>query len=353
MPSIKQVKKQLRVPVAVAGAVSRVFGLAVKSRFGKHRRWPEQQVLIDEPLALAEERTHRLRRIYTNAMRDSWDGHEVFRAAVHKHGGIQLSREKREALAHLMSMLMWGELAAWYVSAELAEQLEDLDARMAASSQVFDEARHFYVLRDYVALLHVPVPPLDPYFQAAVRSLLSAEDLTLKLFAMQVLAEGTAQSIFGFLAESNVEPVLSELLPLIEKDEARHVGLGIMHLPERLAKLEAKECQRIAAHTETIGDMFAATQVRMIPYYRTLDLDPRELFRRADRLLHGLGQKLGNVPGTDQAYFRTIDPASPAYQQNLDFVLPPEGVTPRGGTAWLYRVVELGARAMGARTIAA
>ncbi|MEZ4230351.1 MAG: ferritin-like domain-containing protein [Polyangiaceae bacterium] len=345
---MKHVKKQIRVPLAVAGAVSRVLGLAVKSRFGKHRRWPEQQVLIDEPLALAEERTHRLRRIYTNAIRDSWDGHEVFRAAVHKHGGIQLPREKREALAHLMGMLMWGELAAWYVSAELAEELDDLDARMAASSQVFDEARHFYVLRDYVALLHVPVPPLDPYFQAAVRSLLSAEDLTLKLFAMQLLAEGTAQSIFGFLAESQVEPVLSELLPLIEKDEARHVGLGIMHLPQRLARLDARQCQRIAMHTETIGDMFAATQLRMIPHYRALDLDPRELFRRADRLLHGLGQKLGNVPGTQQAYFRTMDPASPSYQQNLDFVLPSDGEIPRGGTAWLYRVVELGARAMGA-----
>ena len=111
------------------------------------------------------------------------------------------------------------------------------------------------------------------------------------------LAEGTAQSIFGFLAESRVEPVLSEFLPVIEKDEARHVGLGIMHLPQRLARLDARQCQRIAMHTETIGDMFAATQLRMIPHYRALDLDPRELFRRADRLLHGLGQKLGNVFG--------------------------------------------------------
>lgn len=344
--SIHQLKKAVKVPLAVAGAMSRVASMSFGSRFGKHRKWPEQHVMIDEPLALAEEKTHRLRRIYSNAIRDAWDGHDVFRAAVHKHEGIQLSREKRVALSHLISMLMWGELAAWYVSAELAEQLEDLDARMAASSQVFDEARHFYVLRDYMALLHVPTPPLDPYFTAAVRSLLSTQDLTLKLFAMQLLAEGTAQSIFGFLADSKVEPVLSELLPLIEKDEARHVGLGIMHLPQRLEHMTAAECRRIAARTETIGDMFAATQVRMIPHYRTLDLDPRELFRRADRLMHGLAEKLGNVPGTDQPYFRSMDVNSPTYKQTLDFVLPEAGTQPSVGTQWLYRIVNLGARAM-------
>ena len=55
---------------------------------------------------------------------------------------------------------------------------------MAASSQVFDEARHFYVFRDYVALLGVPVPPLDPYFATAVRALLKRRDLTLKLLRL-------------------------------------------------------------------------------------------------------------------------------------------------------------------------
>ena len=92
-----------------------------------------------------------------------------------RHGGIQLSREKRDALAHPISMLMWGELGAWIVAAELAERLEDADARLAASSQVFDEARHFYMLRDYLALLHVPVPKLDPYFAIGARRLLATQ----------------------------------------------------------------------------------------------------------------------------------------------------------------------------------
>ena len=53
-------------------------------------------------------------------------------------------------MAKIASVLLWGELAAWSISADLALKLTDTDAKMAASSQVFDEARHFYVLRDYL-----------------------------------------------------------------------------------------------------------------------------------------------------------------------------------------------------------
>ncbi len=145
-------------PVAIIlKVVSRALRNAVSARFGPFRGWPNTALLLDEPLALAEAKTSKLRRIYANAGRDLWDGPALFREVMARHGGIQLDPERRAALAHPISMLMWGELAAWIVAAELAERLDDPDARLAASSQVFDEARHFYTLRDYLAALHVPV----------------------------------------------------------------------------------------------------------------------------------------------------------------------------------------------------
>ncbi len=333
-------------PVILARSAANAIRMSLMTRASRFRSWPSPDALIDEPLALAEEKTHRLRRIYTNAQRDAWDGPELFRTAVAKHGGIQLSEEKRRALAHPISMLMWGELAAWIVSAELAERLEDTDAKMAASSQVFDEARHFYILRDYLALLHIPVPKLDPYFTIAVRSLLASKDLTLKLFAMQILAEGTAQSIFAYLADAEIEPVLTEILPFIEKDEARHVGLGIMYLPKQLENMSPRECERLAWKVHGIGDLFGATQVRFIEHYKTLGLDPRDLFRKADRMLTGLSKKLGNVPGTDIPYFRTDDPADPDYDKKLDFVLPKEGAEPEPIAIAFKKVLSLGAKVL-------
>jgi hypothetical protein len=332
----------------VARAVSRTVRLTVRARVGRFRAWPPQDLLIDEPLSLAEERTNRLRRIYEKCAINMWDGPQVFRDAVSRHGGIQLDRERRVALAHLITPLMWGELGAWIVSAELAERLDDADARMAASSQVFDEARHFYVLRDYLALLHVPVPRLDPYFALGVRSLLADKDLVVKLLSMQLLAEGSAQSIFGFLADAQVEPVLTELLPYIERDEARHVGLGVLHLPQLLAELTPAQALRVADRVYAIGDLLGLSQVGAIRHYRALGLDPRELFRRADGMLTGLAEKLGTIPGTDKPYFRTDDPARPDYHEKLDLLMPRLGDARSTRSRWLLRLITSGARAIDA-----
>ena len=330
----------------VTRVLSRAISNSLSARFGRFRSWPNEALLIDEPLALAEEKTDRLRRIYANAQRDAWDGPALFREAIAKHGGIQLSREKREALAHPISMLMWGELAAWIVAAELAERLEDTDAKLAASSQVFDEARHFYVLRDYVAALHVPVPKLDPYFAIGARRLLATKDLTVKLFAMQLLAEGTAMAIFRFLADSKIEPVLTELLPYIEKDEARHVGLGVLYLPQRLAKLSQKELMGIRDMTHGIGDLFGATQIRYAKHYATLETDPRDLMRSADMMLHELSEKIGPIPGTDLRFFPTNPTQSTTYEDNLDYVLPRPGTENKVAGRFIRRVIDWGARAL-------
>lgn len=336
-----------RTAVGIASKViRRTVATSLAARFGRFRSWPDDALLLSEPLAMAEERTSRLRRIYANCLRDAWDGPTLFREAMARHGGIQLEPEKRVHLSYPISMLMWGELAAWIVSAELAERLDDPDARMAASSQVFDEARHFYTLRDYLAALHVPVPKLDTYFAIGARRLLMTKDLDLKLFSMQILAEGTAQAIFRFLADAKIEPVLTDLLPYIERDEARHVGLGVLHLPERLARRTPKQCRRLASHVGAIGDLFGATQIRYIEHYRAIGAEPRELFRSADKMLHELSNKLGNIPGTDEPYFRTANPADPSYDRNLSVVLPPPG-TPPGRLARAVRtLVDFGARTL-------
>lgn len=330
----------------LARVVRRATSNALHARFGRFRRWPDDALLLDEPLALAEQQTDRLRRIYAHALRDAWDGPASFRAAIERHGGIQLEREKREALAHPISMLMWGELAAWIVAAELAQRLEEPDARLAASSQVFDEARHFYVLRDYLAALHVPVPRLDPYFAIGARRLLATKDLTVKLFTMQILAEGTAMVIFRFLADAKIEPVLTELLPYIEKDESRHVGLGVLYLPRRLETLSRAELLRIRDVTYGIGDLFGATQIRFARHYAKLGADPRELIRNADKMLHELSQKIGPIPGTDLQFFPTNPTKAPGYEENLDLVLPRPGREGRLLGRVIRGVIDFGARAL-------
>ena len=53
--------------------------------------------------------------------------------------------------------------------------------------------------------------------------------------------ESTALTIFHALRESNVCPVLTDLLTYYEKDEARHVGLGVQLLPTLMRKMGPAE----------------------------------------------------------------------------------------------------------------
>lgn len=55
---------------------------------------------------------------------------------------------------------------------EKTRRLEDVNAKMAATGQVFDEARHFAVLRDYLRRAGVELPPLNPYGRRLLTGLL-------------------------------------------------------------------------------------------------------------------------------------------------------------------------------------
>src|SRR5436305_10160736 len=85
---------------------------------------------------------------------------------------MQVERHQRGPLARVFSIILWGELAAWVISADLAERLDDVEAKMAATSQAFDEARHFNTMRDYLLELGGEIPRLDIYTAMLLRMLI-------------------------------------------------------------------------------------------------------------------------------------------------------------------------------------
>ena len=164
------------------------------SRKRRHKTFRNYALLDPEGIVSAtEDRTRKLERIYHLSQQHAWDGRAVLSSLIEKHGGIQLAPDKRESLARIFSIILWGELAAWVVSADLAERIEDVEAKMAATSQTFDEARHFYVMRDYLRALDVPIPRLDAYTRVILRELLATEDVIYKLVGMQLLGSSRAQ----------------------------------------------------------------------------------------------------------------------------------------------------------------
>ena len=221
----------------------------------------------------------KMEGIYHKGQDKAWDGKEILDELVEKHGGVQLSQDKLVPLKRMFAVIFWGELAAWKVSAELALEIEPLEAKMAASSQAFDEARHFYVMHDYLSLLDYRPEQLPPAGNRILNEILQADSLAKKLVGMQLMVEPIALTLFQLVRENNLEPVLSELLTYYERDEARHIALGVNYLPQLIKRMSPAEL--IDFYIWQIRMFFIELDgVReMEEDFRALDIEPRRAIR--------------------------------------------------------------------------
>jgi hypothetical protein len=296
--------------------------------------WPPYRLVEDNLAERASAKLDKLERLYHVGQTNAWDGKQVLAELIAKHGPPRLPEGKRrDAALKMLSILLWGELAAWAISADLAEQIDDVEAKMAATSQAHDEARHFYVLRDYLRALGEPVPHLPGLGRRLLVGILETPSLAHKLIGMQLLTESNALAIFRGLVEAQVEPVLAELLPYYEKDEARHVGLGVMYLPRLLTKMTRVEAVRAVGFQLRCVAMLISAGMNMRADFAALGMNPRELASHTTRLQ---GQIVKDMlataraqrlePGGMQERMRgVVNPTKGLGPRILDFIHPPGG----------------------------
>lgn len=303
--------------------------------------WPPYHLMRRDYLAEAQEKYAKLERLYHVGARQAWDGKKILSDLLAKHGGVTLAVDKKRALAEIFSTILWGELAAWSISADLALQLEDTEAKMAATSQVFDEARHFYVMRDYLLALDVEVPPLDGYTHTVLTELLETDRLVDKLLGMQLIVESVAVTLFRSVAQARVEPVLSELMPYFERDEARHVGLGVMYLPKLLAKLGPLEAVRLKMLQLKIATLIGWGSHLKKRHFETLGIDNNDGFRRGTRLQRevfaGMRSDAGHEPPGVLIGSEKLDLFN---DWAIDLFVPRMGATQPGWQRAILAVVE-------------
>jgi hypothetical protein len=237
--------------------------------------------MFDRQRSLEEARRFaRLESIYHQGQKLMWNGRAFLDQLWEQHGGGGVRPEQRDAFGRVIGTVMWGELAAWKVAAQLADSLEPLEARLAATAQAHDEARHFYVLHDY--LERVTGSPPERVSRSARRLIaaaLAADSAPKKLIGMQLQVEASALAIFQVLREVNLCPVLSDLLLSFERDEARHVGLGVQLLPVLMASMTRWRRAEVTAYSFKIAAWSVAAVKSMEADLRALGIDPRHLVR--------------------------------------------------------------------------
>jgi len=241
-------------------------------------------------------RLHKCGNIYHRGQELAWDGRDVLAELLAKHGGVHVTESQRGALERIFAVILWGELAAWKISAQLADRLVPLEAKLAATSQAFDEARHFYVMHDYLQTLGYVAKPLARAPQAMLDLVLGTDDLAEKLVGMQLMIETLALGLFQAVRERAIEPVLTELMRYYERDEARHVGLGMQYAPSLIAGKSPLQLLRLG--TFQVRIMFwALAELRLLaPDLATLGIDPRVLIESTRvKQLAALGAAYGTA----------------------------------------------------------
>ncbi len=251
----------------------------------------------------------RMESIYHRGQDLVWNGKVVLDELCKKHGGPRLRPEHQAAAARVLGSVMWGELAAWKIAAQLADVLEPIEARMAATSQAHDEARHFYVLHDYLIRATGDFPrTMNKAAERLVQAALFADSVPKKIMGMQLQLEATALTIFHSLRDANVCPVLSELMVYYEKDEARHVGLGVQLVPTLMKSMSIAESIEFSAYSFKVAFLSLGSLKGAEDDLRTLGIDPRkvailgkskqmlvfeELWKHVPNARSAIGEKVG------------------------------------------------------------
>jgi hypothetical protein len=221
-----------------------------------------------------------LTSLYTKAKRGQWDAAERldWGVPVDPSGPIlgeefgfdrlpffqHLAPAQREtfvahATAHRLSQILHGEQGALMTAAALVQGAPEHAAKLCASTQVVDEARHVEALVRYTRKVGI-VYPLSPWLRGLLDAALGADHVVKQLIAMHVVIEALAQATLHNLRRRAACPLLRELASLVLVDEGRHVAFGQVYLRRVVAAMHPDDREAVAefAHATVCALVHAA-----------------------------------------------------------------------------------------------
>ena len=147
----------------------------------------------------------------------------------------------RHFSAWRISQLMYGEQFAMLVCSQLVNILPTIDSKFFMATQVVDEARHAEVLSRYLLDKIGVTYPLTSSLKNLFDRILEMPQWYLKTVGTQLVAETLAVSLFRMFEQHSPDPLISSICKRILADESRHMGFGMLSLPEQMQDLSEKE----------------------------------------------------------------------------------------------------------------
>jgi hypothetical protein len=157
----------------------------------------------------------------------------------------QRTELNRHFSAWRISQLMYGEEFAMLVCSQLVNILPNIDAKFFMSTQVVDEARHSEVLTRYLLEKVGVTYPLTSSLRNLFGRILEMPQWYLKTVGTQLVAETLAVSLFRMLEQHSQDPLISSICKRILADESRHMGFGMLSLPDQVGELSEPERREV------------------------------------------------------------------------------------------------------------
>ena len=142
----------------------------------------------------------------------------------------ELPKLRRLSASWLLSNFLHGEQGALLATAQIASAVSSIDAKLYASTQVADEARHVEAYDRYLREKIELTFPINPHLRTLLDEILRESRWDMKYLGMQIIVEGLALAAFGMIIQTSNEPLLRQIVYMIMQDEARHVAFGVLAL---------------------------------------------------------------------------------------------------------------------------
>jgi hypothetical protein len=171
---------------------------------------------------------------------------------------------------------MHGEQGALICTAKIVETVPWYDAKLYASTQVVDEARHVEVFARYLDEKLGGSYQINAHLRMLLDDIVNDSRWDMTYLGMQIMVEGLALAAFGNMQQMTNEPLLKKLLRYVMSDEARHVAFGVLSLQEVYAHMsdkEIKERQEFAYEASVrMRDRFMSQEV-----WSRMGVNPRDV----------------------------------------------------------------------------
>jgi len=240
-------------------------------RLGKERNWNAEQH-IDWSRTFPHD---RLPVLLLPGFPDPYAGWEPYEA-LGEAGKVEFGWH---SLGWMISQFLHGEQGALLVSSQLVSCAPTYEAKLYASSQTFDEARHVEVfgryLREKVGITY----PVNVHLKSLLDKVLTDPRWDLKFIGMQLVIESLALAAFHVQRATTADPLLRDIIDYVLRDEARHVAFGVTYMRQHVASLSQEE---VAFRARFAFEACRVMRERIVPtdIYVHYGFDPDEGRRR-------------------------------------------------------------------------